>query len=487
VLFTEPVFLFLFLPVLLGVVYATSGARHRELANVVLLAASLVFYAKGGGSFLWVMLASIAFNYAIAVVVDARRGTAAARRLVGVAVGVDLAVLAVFKYARFVVENANALSAAAGAPPFAVPDVVLPIGISFFTFHAISYVVDVYRRDAVAQKSPVHAALYLLLFPQLIAGPIIRYHEIADQLAARDVTIDGFAYGVRRFIAGLAKKMLIANVVAVPVDAIFGMDPAALSAGHAWLGIVGYTLQIYFDFSGYSDMAIGLGAMFGFRFPENFDHPYVAESVQEFWRRWHMSLSNWFRDYVYVPLGGNRVRPSRVYGNLVTVFFLCGLWHGASWNFVVWGLFHGSFLVIERLGFRGVLRRMPSLFRHLYLLAVVMVGWVFFRAATLGAALSYLRALAGLGAAATTPFTVAWYSTPEFILAAAAGVVGSSRFGERLWRRRLERATVAHAERPAWAPVAALTADAVVCAALLFLSMLRIAAGTYDPFIYFRF
>ena len=486
-LFTEPIFLFLFLPVLLAVVFATSGARHREVANVILLGASLVFYAKGGGSFLWVMLASIAFNYAIAVAVDERRGTPAARRLMAGAVGVDLAVLVFFKYARFLVENANAVFAAAGARAFEVPDVVLPIGISFFTFHAISYVVDVYRRDAVAQKSPVHAALYLLLFPQLIAGPIIRYREIAGQLATRAVTIDEFAYGVRRFIVGLAKKMLIANVVAVPVDAIFGMDPAGLSAGHAWLGIVGYTLQIYFDFSGYSDMAIGLGAMFGFRFPENFDHPYVAESVQEFWRRWHMSLSNWFRDYVYVPLGGNRVRPSRVYGNLVTVFFLCGLWHGASWNFVVWGLFHGSFLVIERLGFGQALRRLPPLVRHVYLLAVVMIGWVLFRAPTLGAALSYLRALTGFGAAAPTPFTVAWYLTPEFLLAAAAGVVGSSRFGEHVWRRRVEKATVAGDARPAWVPSAALTADAIVCAALLFVSILQIAAGTYDPFIYFRF
>ncbi len=257
--------------------------------------------------------------------------------------------LGVFKYANFFADNVNALLQAAHVQPVAVPHVLLPIGISFFTFHAISYVIDVSRRDATAQKSPVHAALYLLLFPQLIAGPIIRYRDIADQLARRIVSIDDFAYGVRRFVIGLAKKVLIANVVAGPADKIFSLPAAELSAAHAWLGIVCYTLQIYFDFSGYSDMAIGLGRMFGFRFPENFRWPYVATSVTAFWRRWHISLSTWFRDYLYIPLGGNRVSPARRYFNLITVFFLCGLWHGASWNFVIWGLWHGAFLVIERL------------------------------------------------------------------------------------------------------------------------------------------
>jgi len=473
VLFTEPIFLFLFLPLLLGLVFATSGSRHRDGANLLLLGASLVFYAKGGGAFLWLMLGSIAFNYVMAIAVDRAQGSAAARRLVGFAVAVDLVVLAVFKYAGFFVENASALAAAAGWPTFPAPGIVLPIGISFFTFHAISYVVDVYRRDAVAQKSPLHAALYLLLFPQLIAGPIIRYREIADQLAARTVTLDGFAYGVRRFVVGLAKKMLVANVVAVPVDAIFAMPSVELTAGHAWLAIVGYTLQIYFDFSGYSDMAIGLGAMFGFRFPENFDHPYVARSVQEFWRRWHMSLSRWFRDYLYVPLGGNRVAPARVYANLVIVFFLCGLWHGASWSFVVWGLFHGAFLVIERLGLAERLRRLPRVARHAYLLLVVMIGWVFFRAPTLSAAGAFLLALAGFGDGAPSPFTAAWYLTPQFCVAAAAGAVASAP-----WRLP---------ERPRWIAEASLAAEAAALSVLLFASMLQIAAGTYDPFIYFRF
>ena len=347
-LFTEPTFLFLFLPVLLGLYFVTFSRVHGAYGNWLLLAASLIFYAKGGGAFTWLMLGSIAFNYWMAIGVDRLRGTPHAGRLLAAAVAVNLVVLGVFKYANFFADNVNSLLLVAGVHPIVIPRVLLPIGISFFTFHAISYVVDVYRRDATAQKSPVHAALYLLLFPQLIAGPIIRYRDIADQLARRVVTLDDFACGVRRFVIGLAKKVLIANVVAGPADRIFAMPFAQLSAAHAWLGVVCYTLQIYFDFSGYSDMAIGLGRMFGFRFPENFRWPYIADSVQEFWRRWHMSLSTWFRDYLYVPLGGNRVSPGRTYVNLVTVFFLCGLWHGASWNFVIWGLWHGAFLVIER-------------------------------------------------------------------------------------------------------------------------------------------
>src|SRR5262249_35882888 len=255
-----------------------------------------------------------------------------------------------------------------------------------------------------AQKSPVHAALYLLLFPQLIAGPIIRYRDIADQLAERIVTLEDFSYGVRRFVIGLSKKMLIANVVAGPADRIFAMPAAELSAAHAWLGVTCYTIQIYFDFSGYSDMAIGLGRMFGFRFPENFRWPYVATSVQDFWRRWHISLSTWFRDYLYIPLGGNRVAPGRRYRNLVIVFFLCGLWHGASWNFVVWGLWHGVFLVVERVFATSSPKQNAgamawTFWPRVYTLLVVMIGWVFFRAETLSGAVAFLTAMTGLAPA----------------------------------------------------------------------------------------
>jgi alginate O-acetyltransferase complex protein AlgI len=342
-----------------------------------------------------------------------------------------------------------------------------------------------------------------LLFPQLIAGPIIRYRDIADQLALRIVTLDDFAYGVRRFVIGLAKKVLIANVVAGPADRIFGMPLAQLSTAHAWLGIICYTLQIYFDFSGYSDMAIGLGRMFGFRFPENFRWPYVATSIQGFWRRWHLSLSTWFRDYLYIPLGGNRVPLARQYRNLVTVFFLCGLWHGASWNFVIWGLWHGAFLVVERVRTAGGRFSDPQIVRssdpqiprssnpqihkssnsngplgwplwpHLYTLLVVMVGWVFFRAETLTGAIGFLKALVALNVTSPAPLSVGFFVTPEVWLALIAGAIGSTPWVPMMAKR----------DRSAW--LEALSTAAL--AGALFASILQMAARTYNPFIYFRF
>jgi len=494
VLFTEPTFLFLFLPLLLALYFARDLAQlfrrpgvHAGYGNALLLVASIIFYAKGGGAFTWLMLGSIAFNYWMAIAIDGRlrdgppTGLASARALLAAAVAINLIVLAVFKYANFFADNVNALFLVLRRQPIVVPRVLLPIGISFFTFHAISYVVDVYRRQATAQKSPVHAALYLLLFPQLIAGPIIRYRDIADQLARRIVTLDDFAAGVRRFIVGLAKKTLVANTVAVPADAIFAVPSSQLTAGVAWLGIVCYTLQIYFDFSGYSDMAIGLGRMFGFRFPENFRWPYIADSVQDFWRRWHISLSTWFRDYLYVPLGGNRGSEPRTYVNLVTVFFLCGLWHGASWNFVVWGLFHGCFLVVERQWPRNpqaapvAERFVGRAARHVYSLIVVMVGWVFFRADTLTGAVGYLTAMAGQGGIEPSGYAVAWYLTPDVSLAIAAGIIGSTPLVPTL------------ASRPQASALALRAASAVALSALLVASIVEIAARTYNPFIYFRF
>jgi alginate O-acetyltransferase complex protein AlgI len=478
VLFTEPTFLFVFLPVLLAL-YFLPGRRHR---NVLLALASIVFYASGGGAFTWLMLGSIAVNYFAALAIVRARGTPAARRLLALTVGANLLSLAVFKYAAFGAANLNAVLSFLGAAPLPAPAIVLPIGISFFTFHAISYVVDVYRRDAVAQKGPVEAALYLLLFPQLIAGPIVRYRDIAAQLTGRVVTLDGFATGIRRFVIGLGKKMLVANIVAGPADQLFALPPAELTAAHAWLAAACYTLQIYFDFSGYSDMAIGLAHLFGFRFKENFNYPYVAPSIQDFWRRWHISLSAWFRDYLYVPLGGNRVAPGRVYLNLVTVFFLCGLWHGASWTFVVWGLYHGAFLVLERLGLGAALGRLPAPVRHLYALLVVMVGWVFFRAESLTSAAGMLRAMAGASLALPTPYTIGWYLTPEVVLAIAAGVAGSAPVWPVL---------AARVARP-WpdGPRLGALASALACVALAAIAAgcaMLIAAHTYNPFIYFRF
>ena len=479
-LFTEPTFLFIFLPVLLSIYFAVG----RRLRNWLLLIASLIFYARGAGAFTSLVLGSIAFNYLAALAIARRRGTRAARRVLIATVAANLGVLGVFKYAGFGVANFNLLIGSLGFEPFAVPEVLLPIGISFFTFHAISYVVDVYRGDASAQKRPVEAGLYLLVFPQLIAGPIVRYRQIAEQLSSRSLTTSDFAYGIRRFVIGLSKKMLVANTLAGPADQIFAMPASEVTAAHAWIAVVSYTLQIYFDFSGYSDMAIGLGRMFGFRFPENFAYPYIASSVQDFWRRWHMSLSAWFRDYLYVPLGGNRLSSARTYFNLVLVFFLCGLWHGAAWTFVVWGLFHGAFLVIERAGLASWLDGLPRSVRHVYLLLVVMIGWVFFRADTLAGALSMLGAMFGMGGTTPAVYAPGWYLNREVLVALAAGAIGSTPIVPRIAGWCSQTGAAIDESRMALAPsligIAALVG-------LLTASLTMSAAQTYNPFIYFRF
>jgi alginate O-acetyltransferase complex protein AlgI len=482
VLFTEPAFLFVFLPALLAL-YQLPGARYR---NWLLLAASILFYALGAGNFTWLVLGLIAFNYAAARAIDRHRATRLGRTFLAGTIAIDLIVLVVFKYADFAVANLNAAITLTGREPFALPGILLPIGISFFTFHAISYVVDVYRRDAAAQKRPVEAALYLLVFPQLVAGPIVRYRQIAGQLTSRVTSTEDFAIGVRRFAIGLAKKMLIANTLAGPADHIFAMPAAELTAAHAWTGVVCYTLQIYFDFSGYSDMAIGLGRMFGFRFPENFNYPYVAASIQDFWRRWHMSLSAWFRDYVYIPLGGNRSSTGRTYFNLVLVFFLCGLWHGASWTFVIWGLFHGGFLVLERVGLGARVYALPSPLRHAYALLVVMIGWVFFRADTLAKAVTMLAAMAGAGGGAPAPYAPAWYWNAEVLLALAAGVIGSTPVLPALARRL----SAASTEDGTGTVRLRLQPSMVAVFTLLVITMVSIllsASRSYSPFIYFRF
>ncbi|MHC4201080.1 MAG: MBOAT family O-acyltransferase, partial [Planctomycetota bacterium] len=400
--FSSPIFLFLFLPFVL-VLYVISV--RRELRNPVLLVASLFFYAWGETWFVLIMVASMAANYLFGLWVDRVRERPWAKLAVACAVVFNLGLLGAFKYANFLVDNLNALSSVVGIPPVGLGKVHLPIGISFFTFQAMSYVIDVYRRDAEVQRNPVNVALYISLFPQLIAGPIVRYRDVAKQLVERVMSREDFAYGVRRFIMGLAKKVLIANVVGGAADGIFGNPHASpavagVPLGHltpalAWLGVVCYTVQIYFDFSGYSDMAIGLGRMLGFRFLENFNYPYVSRSVREFWKRWHISLSTWFRDFLYVPLGGSRRTPARTHVNLVAVFLLCGLWHGASWTFAIWGLYHGVFLVAERTRFGRWIGSLPAPAGHLYTLLVVLAGWVIFRAETASQAAAFLAAMMG--------------------------------------------------------------------------------------------
>ena len=485
-IFNSPVFLFLFLPLLLGLYFLL----RQELRNPLLLVASLFFYLWGEKTYIFVLFASIAGNYGLGLCLERLRERATAARLVmALAIVLNLSLLGAFKYATFLVSNLNLLLAALDFKPFVLAPVHLPLGISFFTFHALSYVIDVYRQEVPALRNLVTFSLYISFFPQSIAGPIVRYGDLAKQLLGRVVTREKFATGIQRFLVGMGKKMLIANTVAVPADAIFALPADGLTPGLAWLGVACYTLQIYFDFSGYSDMAIGLAKMFGFDFRENFQHPYVAVSITEFWRRWHMSLSSWFRDYLYIPLGGNRHGRVRTYGNLVLVFFLCGLWHGASWTFILWGVYHGVFLVLERVGLGRRLEATWAPCRHLYVLLVVMVGWVFFRATTLAGALGFLGALAGLARGNGVDYHLNLYLTTEVAATLLVGAVAATPVLGWVGRRR-ESFLESVGDKPVWSWVcqsAFAFGDLAALSVLALASALLLAAGTYNPFIYFRF
>jgi alginate O-acetyltransferase complex protein AlgI len=482
-LFSSPLFLFLFLPVVLTVYYLLPGLRVR---NAWLLLASLVFYAWGEPGFVLLLLISTGLNFWFGRRLQAEPEPAQRKQIVAVAVAANLSFLAIFKYAGLFVRSIDLPLAFLGLPRISVPDLALPIGISFFTFHALSYIIDIFQRKRAAARNPMDVALYIFFFPQLVAGPILRWHAIGPQLAEREHRRAVFAEGVRRFVGGLAKKMIIANSAAVPADQIFALSADERSVAVAWLGIVCYTLQIYFDFSGYSDMALGLGKMFGFRFIENFRFPYTAVSIQDFWRRWHISLSTWFRDYVYIPLGGNRVTPARNHLNLVTVFFLCGLWHGASWTFVVWGLYHGLFLVLEKTRWGGGMERMPRFLRHVYALLVVMMGWVLFRADSFHDAAAYFAGLFGAAPVVhAQPFFR--YATHEVLWTICLGAA----FSMPLWAAMK---TLGLRGRKLFPPVLrggylafGRALEMALVMALLLISAAWLAAGTYNPFIYFRF
>jgi alginate O-acetyltransferase complex protein AlgI len=475
--FASPIFLFLFLPITLAAYFVAP----RAWRNGVLLVASLAFYAWGEAPYLLLILGSVAFNYAIGGAIARNEDAQRRKRWLAAGVAGNLAVLAVFKYANFAVANVNALAPILAITPLAVAAIPLPLGISFFTFHAISYVVDVYKRNARAERNLPRFALYILLFPQLIAGPIIRWRDIAAQLVTREQRLADFSYGVRRFILGLGKKVVIANTLGRVADQIFGLPTAELTTPLAWLGLACYTLQIYFDFSGYSDMAIGLMRMFGFRILENFNYPYIARSIREFWRRWHISLSNWFRDYLYIPLGGNQRGERRAYANLALVFLLCGLWHGASWPFVLWGAWHGAFLVAERAWLDRVLRRAPAL-AHGYALLAVMGGWVLFRCETLPQAVAYYAALLGDAQGDALRRPVAEFADPLVCIALVIGIVFATPLARRIgrWRDRL-------AARGGAAGGAILAADLGWLCTVFFVAAAFLEAGTYNPFIYFRF
>lgn len=485
-LFNQPFFLFAFLPAVLALyALATAGARvfaggrpaSQLPRNLVLLLASLGFYFFGEQWLVLAMLASIAGNYLLGLGIGAARASGAAGRsrlYVGLGLLLNLGLLGYFKYANFLV----------GSFVEGWVAIALPIGISFYTFQALSYLIDVHRGDAAAQRDPFAFALYIALFPQLIAGPIVRYRDLAAQLIERRVTPELFGSGVRRFVIGLAKKVLIADQVAWGADQVYAYDAGELSCALAWAGLLAYTIQIYFDFSGYSDMAIGLGRMLGFRFRENFRWPYASRSITEFWRRWHISLSSWFRDYLYIPLGGNRKGPGRTYANLVIVFLLCGLWHGDAWAFVAWGAFHGLFLVLERRGLREWVERLGSVGAWVYTVLVVMLGWNLFRSEELIPAAQRYLALIGGGDAVDAAYRLGRLLQPSFVIALVAGCVLSFPWLSWIAARR-ERDLAAQANAALWRVADVLGTAGVV---LLWIAALAFsAASTYSPFIYFRF
>lgn len=478
--FDSPVFVFLFLPMILAIYYAIP----RKGRNSVLLAAGLLFYAWGDAQALWVLLLSTAANYAIGLGMERAGPGRPGKVVLGLALCGNLALLMFYKYLKFAVDNLGALGMV-NPGAFDWTTWHIPLGISFFTFSAMAYHVDIYRGKSRAERSLIDFALFFSHFAKVIAGPIVRYSDVSAELNMRKQSWEGFASGVQRFVIGLGKKVLVANQVAVFADEAF-KNPGGLDMPTAWLGVLCYSLQLYFDFSGYSDMAIGLARMFGFTFMENFNYPYISLSIQEFWRRWHISLSLWFRDYLYIPLGGSRVSEARIYFNLVLVFFLCGFWHGASWSFIVWGLFHGVFLVLERIGLGRVLQGTWRPFQHVYALLVIMIGWVFFRAADLTQAILYLRAMFSFSYGAFEYYSMNYVSR-QLLAVLIFGIVGStpilglaSRLGEHIGLK--------HGGR--WQSLynVNFSAATIVLLVLVFVAAaMQLALTTYTPFIYARF
>lgn len=451
----------------------------REAKNLWLIAASLLFYAFSGLWYVLLLLFSVFCNYLAGLFVSGRKG------VLYVAVAVNLGVLGVFKYLTFLVRTVDQLPGVA----ITVSSIVLPVGISFFTFQGLSYVIDVYRNERLKSTRFRDVLLYIALFPQLVAGPIVRYEDVADEIKGRRHTLEQLANGLRRFIIGLSKKLLIADVCGSVVTLIYSAERSVLDSRTAWLAAVCYLIQIYFDFSGYSDMAIGLGLCFGFHFKENFNYPYISSSIQEFWRRWHISLSTWFREYLYIPLGGNRKGKAKTYRNKLIVFFCTGLWHGANWTFIIWGLWHGFFIVAEDaakklfgLGKHGKNRRNPveTVLKHLYTLLVVLIGFVIFRADNMGQAFSMIGAMfSGICASAQTGLLLAQCLTPLTMFALLLGLVGSTPVLPLVCRKVEQQTGSVYVCLRVLSYAGAL--------ALLLVDILHLSAASYVPFIYFQF
>ena len=472
-LFTNTDFLILFLPLLFLCYFIIPQGKDGRLLwwkNFVLLAFSAVFYGFNGVRFLGLLGASIVINYVGGLTVTRPASKAWRRALFILVMVANFALLGYFKYANFATEVAANLGLSVR-----VTSIVLPVGISFFTFQGASYVIDVYRGDAAVQKNPLKVALYVALFPQLVAGPIVRYTTVERELNARRHTLELFSDGVERFMIGFAKKMILANAMGEIADQVFAADPSTTAV--AWVGAIAYTFQIYFDFSAYSDMAIGLGKMFGFRFEENFNYPYIASSVTDFWRRWHISLSTWFRDYVYIPLGGNRCSKARHIFNLMVVWTLTGMWHGAAWTFILWGAYFGVLLIAEKYLLGKILPKIPAVIRHILVLLIVVISWVLFRSDTIGYAARYVGVMFGAGGNLFSGEAVYYLLQylPEFVLC----VIGCFPLGKLIKKRLSDGGTF-----PQIVYHAAPKLYAVVVFAL---GYMKLVSGSFNPFIYFRF
>lgn len=465
-LFSSMTFVFLFLPIVC-LIYLLA---KKELHNAILLAASILFYAWGEPRYLAIMILTILANYVGAIALDKHKKYK--KPILLATIAVDLSFLLYFKYFNFFIDNINSIF----AMDISFLEVIMPIGISFYTFQAMSYLIDVYKGDAKVQKDIYKLALYISLFPQLVAGPIVKYRDVDEQIDHRTVTFDKVSYGVKRFIIGLAKKMLLANTLGAVADEIFGLPVAQASPQLAWVGAIFYSLQLFYDFSGYSDMAIGLGSIFGFKFLENFNYPYISKSITEFWRRWHISLSTWFKEYLYIPLGGNRKGNVRTYVNLFLVFLATGFWHGASWNFIFWGLWHGVFIIFEKMtGWHKESKsRIISGAQHIYTIFVFVIGWVMFRAENMSYATDYIKNMFGLVKEHTAVNDVSYYLNNAEMLALIAGILCAMPVFNKILYVKYEHKVLR-------------TLINIWLFILFVVSSATIAASTYNPFIYFRF
>ncbi len=459
-IFSSLLFLFLFLPIVL-ISYYVLNYRFK---NYILLTASLLFYAWGEPRYIYLMLFSIAFNYWAGLKVDPDSDENH-RFWLTVSIVFNLGLMVIFKYAGFL---------------FGIKGIKLPLGISFFTFQAMSYVIDVYRKDTRVQKNIFDLALYISLFPQLVAGPIVRYQTVAEQITKRNHSIEKFADGVNRFVFGLSKKVILANQLALVADKVFATPTAQLSVLESWIGIICYTLQIYFDFSGYSDMAIGLGKMFGFDFLENFNYPYISQTASEFWRRWHISLGTWFKDYVYFPLGGNRASKPKIYRNLFVVWFLTGLWHGADWVFIIWGLYYGMLIALEKAFLQKLIYRLPELFRHIYLIFIVIIGWVLFRSSSINEAVNFIKIMIGLSSNELINNTFEIYINDSWYIIFLS-ILFSTPVFKKLWN--LAEGNYKHLSKSR--TVYAL--HSLFLVGCMFITVVLLSSSSYNPFLYFRF